>query len=103
MGTRTRTKIVMLLSLVIGVSTLAVAPAKASRPAPRALAIAGANDWSCTPTRAHPTPVVVVHGTFGDSQNLLERLTWSIHAAGYCVFALDYGNRATGPDRGLRR
>ena len=100
MGTRTRTKIVMLLSLVIGVSTLAVAPAQASRPAPRALAIAGANDWSCTPTKAHPTPVVIVHGTFGDSQNLLQRLTWSIHAAGYCVFALDYGNRATAPIEG---
>ena len=40
---------------------------------------------------------MIVHGTFGDSQNLLQRLTWSIHSAGYCVFALDYGNRATGP------
>ena len=40
---------------------------------------------------------MIVHGTFGDSQNLLQRLTWSIHSAGYCVYALDYGNRATGP------
>ena len=38
-----------------------------------------------------------MHGTFGDSQNLLQRLTWSLDGAGYCVFALDYGNRATGP------
>jgi triacylglycerol esterase/lipase EstA (alpha/beta hydrolase family) len=41
--------------------------------------------------------VVVVHGTFGDSRTLLRRLTRSIHGAGYCVYAIDYGNRATGP------
>jgi triacylglycerol esterase/lipase EstA (alpha/beta hydrolase family) len=87
----------MLLSLLVGASALTAAPADAARPAPRALSIAGANDWSCTPTRAHPSPVVIVHGTFGDSQNLLQRLTWSIHSAGYCVFAIDYGSRATGP------
>ena len=38
-----------------------------------------------------------MHGTFGDSKSLLDRLSWSMHRAGYCVFALDYGNRATGP------
>ncbi len=101
MGTRaalgTRTGIVVaLLTLVLGASALA-APAEARQAPPRTLAVAGANDWSCTPTKAHPSPVVIVHGTFGDSQNLLQRLTWSIHSAGYCVFALDYGNRATRP------
>ncbi len=40
---------------------------------------------------------MIVHGTFGDSMNLLQRLSWRLHTAGYCVFALDYGNRATGP------
>jgi len=98
MHARTRTTIlVMLFSLLVGVGALTAAPADASRPAAPALNIAGANDWSCRPTKAHPSPVVIVHGTFGDSQNLLQRLTWSIHSAGYCVFALDYGNRATGP------
>ena len=53
--------------------------------------------------KAHPHPVVIVHGTFGDSQNLLQRLTWSLDAAGYCVFALDYGNRGHRADRGVRR
>jgi triacylglycerol esterase/lipase EstA (alpha/beta hydrolase family) len=98
MGTRTRNRLVVaLLALVIGATTLVAAPAQAARTAPRALPLTGANDWSCKPTKAHPEPVVIVHGTFGDSQNLLERLTWSIHSAGYCVYALDYGNRATGP------
>jgi triacylglycerol esterase/lipase EstA (alpha/beta hydrolase family) len=40
---------------------------------------------------------VLVHGTFGDRSSLLDRLSWSVHSAGYCVFSLDYGNRATGP------
>jgi triacylglycerol lipase len=43
----------------------------------------------------HPEPVVLVHGTFGDSTNwALDRAR--LNAAGYCTFALDYGNRATG-------
>jgi triacylglycerol lipase len=98
MGTRTRTTLLaMVLALLVGTAALTAAPAQAGNAAPRALSLTGANDWSCKPSKAHPHPVVIVHGTFGDSQNLLQRLTWSIHAAGYCVFALDYGNRATGP------
>jgi triacylglycerol esterase/lipase EstA (alpha/beta hydrolase family) len=57
----------------------------------------GANDFSCRPTAAHPDPVVLVHGTLFD-----QTLTWNLLApalerAGYCVFALDYGNRGTQP------
>jgi triacylglycerol esterase/lipase EstA (alpha/beta hydrolase family) len=49
---------------------------------------------TCHPTPAHPEPVVLVHGTFGDSSN------WAIdapqlRAAGYCTFAIDYGVRGT--------
>ncbi len=56
----------------------------------------GANDWSCQPTAERPTPVVLVHGTFGDRKHLLERLSLEIKSAGFCVFSLDYGNRGTG-------
>jgi triacylglycerol lipase len=77
------------LTMALGVGTISSAPAQAST--------AGFNDWSCKPSAAHPHPVVVVHGTFGDSQNLLQRLEGSLVSAGYCVYALDYGNRATGP------
>ena len=56
----------------------------------------GANDWSCQPTAERPTPVILVHGTFGDRKHLLERLSLEISNAGFCVFSLDYGNRGTG-------
>lgn len=57
----------------------------------------GANDWTCLPTAERPHPAVIVHGTFGDRASLLDRLSWSLKQDGYCVFSLDYGNRATGP------
>ncbi len=57
----------------------------------------GANDWTCRPTAERPYPAVIVHGTFGDRASLLDALSYSLKADGYCVFALDYGDRATGP------
>ena len=55
----------------------------------------GANDWSCQPTAARPTPVVIVHGTFGDRKSLLDDLSAAMVDDGFCVFSLDYGNRGT--------
>ena len=55
----------------------------------------GANDWSCAPTAQRPTPVILVHGTLGDRKHLLERMSRKIKEAGFCVYSLDYGNRAT--------
>jgi triacylglycerol lipase len=40
-------------------------------------------------------PVVLVHGTFGDSSNW-GYMAPQLRAQGYCTFALDYGNRGTG-------
>jgi triacylglycerol esterase/lipase EstA (alpha/beta hydrolase family) len=60
-----------------------------------ALSPPGANDPACKPTVAHPYPVVLVHGTF-ENQAMWTALSPQIKAAGYCVFALDYGNFATG-------
>jgi triacylglycerol lipase len=50
---------------------------------------------TCQPSAAHPYPVVLVHGTF-ENQLMWSALSPQIQAAGYCVFALDYGNNATG-------
>ena len=74
------------VGVAVGALLLLAAPANAA-----------INDFSCKPSAQRPAPVVVVHGTFGDSTSLL----WNLHALledrGYCVFSLDYGNRATAP------
>ncbi|GAA4380172.1 esterase/lipase family protein [Nocardioides caricicola] len=56
----------------------------------------GANDWFCRPSADRPTPVVIVHGTFGDKKSLLDRLSSAMVDDGFCVYSLDYGNRGTG-------
>jgi triacylglycerol esterase/lipase EstA (alpha/beta hydrolase family) len=51
----------------------------------------GWNDYSCKPSAAHPRPVVLVHGTLGNSVDNWLGLAPYLEARGYCVFSLDYG------------
>ncbi|CAM5487057.1 Alpha/beta fold hydrolase OS=Streptomyces tendae OX=1932 GN=GUR47_34145 PE=4 SV=1 [Streptomyces tendae] len=51
----------------------------------------GWNDWTCKPSTAHPRPVVLVHGTFGNSVDNWLGLAPYLQNRGYCVFSLDYG------------
>ncbi|MFG3656156.1 esterase/lipase family protein [Streptomyces sp. NPDC047706] len=51
----------------------------------------GWNDYSCKPSAAHPRPVVLVHGTFGNSVDNWLGLAPYLMKRGYCVFSLDYG------------
>ncbi|MGW0704477.1 esterase/lipase family protein [Streptomyces sp. NPDC002643] len=51
----------------------------------------GWNDYSCEPSRAHPRPVVLVHGTLANSVDNWLGLAPYLVNRGYCVFSLDYG------------
>jgi triacylglycerol lipase len=66
--------------------------------APRGIAGGGGavNNPGCEPTRKHPYPVVLVHGTFLDRTEWDGTVAPALAAAGYCVLSLDYGNRGTG-------
>ncbi|MFE0878264.1 esterase/lipase family protein [Streptomyces smyrnaeus] len=69
------------------------APADAASPdtAATSRSAGGWNDYSCKPSAAQPRPVVLVHGTFGNSVDNWLGLAPYLVERGYCVFSLDYG------------
>jgi hypothetical protein len=54
----------------------------------------GVNNWSCKVTPSRPNPVVLVHGTYGD-MTVWNTMGPALVNAGFCVYALNYGNQAT--------
>jgi len=61
----------------------------------------GANNFACKPSAAHPRPVILVHGTFGDMSDSWQALSPLLYNHGYCVFALNYGSYAGSGSLGI--
>ncbi|MGW9131710.1 esterase/lipase family protein [Streptomyces sp. NPDC055681] len=82
-----------LAALLLAVAAFATptATATAATPAAATAASRGWNDYSCKPSAAHPRPVVLVHGTFGNSVDNWLVLAPYLVGRGYCVYSLDYG------------
>ncbi|MET7620960.1 alpha/beta fold hydrolase [Streptomyces sp. NPDC005408] len=79
--------LLLALSVALTPAAAATADSATSESAPHS----GWNDYSCKPSATHPRPVVLVHGTFGNSvDNWLALAPYLVHR-GYCVFSLDYG------------
>ena len=87
--------LLLAVTLLTGVGAASGAPGGGYPTAPEG-DVAGVNDWQCEPSARRSTPVILVHGTFGDRRHLLEPLSKALLGQGFCVFSLDYGNRATG-------
>ncbi len=94
------TSILLLAPMVAGAlpSTGAASSAQhGPRPEDGSPAPLGANDWACVPTAAHPRPLVLVHGLGATMDENWSYLSPILESAGYCVFALTYGERPDFP------
>ncbi|MGP4011544.1 esterase/lipase family protein [Streptomyces sp. 4N124] len=77
------------LTALLLTATVALVPAATAQAADSPSS--GWNNYSCKPSAAHPRPVVLVHGTLGNSVDNWLGLAPYLKNRGYCVFSLDYG------------
>ncbi|MFJ8078731.1 esterase/lipase family protein [Streptomyces sp. NPDC096176] len=77
----------LMLAVAVALTPAATATAESAAAAPSR----GWNDDNCKPSAAHPRPVVLVHGTLGNSVDNWLVLAPYLVKRGYCVFSLDYG------------
>jgi triacylglycerol lipase len=53
----------------------------------------GANDFGCKPSRAHPEPVVLVHGLLANQTVNWRTISPFLKNRGFCVFSFTYGTK----------
>ncbi|OIJ64155.1 lipase family alpha/beta hydrolase [Streptomyces mangrovisoli] len=82
---------VLLTAACIALPTASAHAATTASAASASTTSSGWNDWSCKPSTTHPRPVVLVHGTLGNSVDNWLALAPYLTSRGYCVFSLDYG------------
>ncbi|MFF5845525.1 esterase/lipase family protein [Streptomyces massasporeus] len=82
-------RVLRLLSALLLTAAAVTVPATTAQAA--GAPSSGWNDYSCKPSAAHPRPVVLVHGTLGNSVDNWLGLAPYLKVRGYCVFSLDYG------------
>ncbi|WP_394846982.1 alpha/beta fold hydrolase [Pendulispora brunnea] len=78
--------------LAIGMIAVSGTSADAAESAPSS----GFNDWSCRPSAAHPNPVVLLHGLFGNGPGNFSFVGPYLALNGYCTFAPTYGQAIPG-------
>lgn len=81
-------RILTALALTFAVTA---APAAVTAATAQSAPSSGWNNFSCKPSAAHPRPVVLVHGTFGNGTDNWLGFAPYLVARGYCVFSFDYG------------
>lgn len=81
----------LLPALALALTVAAVPQTATAAPARAETVSSGWNDYSCKPSAAHPRPVILSHGTLGNSVDNWLAFAPYLTNRGYCVFSYDYG------------